>query len=372
MRRRQLDDGVAVHQAVGVEHQHVVVGAAPALAEVGDVAGLAAPCFPPAAVVDADAVAAGAGAASRRRFSRRARCRGSVVSLSRKTVEGPPAPLGHESSAIASSGGEDAGGILVVGWHQQGRRASTRRDAPRLAARGGAISPREAGDRRSRSRAPIQAKLTAKRTRTSDLDGGHAADRPSTPPSRRSRAAEHRRAPEDEDRRRHGGRLLGRDATPSRRLVEPRQDLHRHRLRVPRGGMPLDAPVGRGPAPLRLPSGSRPSIHPGLGAPGVIGLEPDAELAQPRFSGSRGKVTRQPWVSGLSLTTTSRDLAGRGGHRGARQRAGGRGIGAALREDRSRRAARASGAWTSARPRAVAMTRRRSAAALGSSPQDRR
>ena len=38
---RELDDGVGLHQAVGVEHQHEGVGAAPALDPVGDVAGLA-------------------------------------------------------------------------------------------------------------------------------------------------------------------------------------------------------------------------------------------------------------------------------------------------------------------------------------------
>ena len=51
-RRRQADDGLARHQAVGVEHQHVRIVAAPAGDEVGDVAGFAARVLAPPAIVD--------------------------------------------------------------------------------------------------------------------------------------------------------------------------------------------------------------------------------------------------------------------------------------------------------------------------------
>ena len=44
---------VAGHQAVGVEHEHVLVGAAPAGDEVGDVAGLAVVVLRPVAIIDA-------------------------------------------------------------------------------------------------------------------------------------------------------------------------------------------------------------------------------------------------------------------------------------------------------------------------------
>ena len=46
-------DAFAGHQAVGVEHQHVIVGAAPARDEIGDVAGLAVMVLRPVAVMDA-------------------------------------------------------------------------------------------------------------------------------------------------------------------------------------------------------------------------------------------------------------------------------------------------------------------------------
>ena len=49
----EADDAFAGHQAVGVEHQHVIVGAAPARDEIGDVAGLAVMVLRPVAVVDA-------------------------------------------------------------------------------------------------------------------------------------------------------------------------------------------------------------------------------------------------------------------------------------------------------------------------------
>ena len=51
-RDREPRDGLAGHQAVGVEHQHVIVGAAPAGDEIGDVAGLAMVVLRPVAVVD--------------------------------------------------------------------------------------------------------------------------------------------------------------------------------------------------------------------------------------------------------------------------------------------------------------------------------
>ena len=51
----ELDDAVGLHQAVGVEHQHEGIGAAPALDPVGDVAGLAAQVAPAVAVEDAPA-----------------------------------------------------------------------------------------------------------------------------------------------------------------------------------------------------------------------------------------------------------------------------------------------------------------------------
>ena len=46
-------DGVAAHQAVGVEHDHMLVGAAPAGHEVGDVAGLAVMVLGPVPVEEA-------------------------------------------------------------------------------------------------------------------------------------------------------------------------------------------------------------------------------------------------------------------------------------------------------------------------------
>jgi hypothetical protein len=46
----EAHDGVAGHQAVGVEHEHVLVGAAPAGHEVGDVAGLAVVVLGPVAI----------------------------------------------------------------------------------------------------------------------------------------------------------------------------------------------------------------------------------------------------------------------------------------------------------------------------------
>ncbi len=52
-RRRETDDRVARHDAVGVEHQHVRVVAAPAGDEVGDVAGLAARVLAAPAIIDA-------------------------------------------------------------------------------------------------------------------------------------------------------------------------------------------------------------------------------------------------------------------------------------------------------------------------------
>ena len=49
----ESDQQLAAHLAVGVEHDHVVIGAAPAPHEVGDVAGLAVMIVGAAAVVDA-------------------------------------------------------------------------------------------------------------------------------------------------------------------------------------------------------------------------------------------------------------------------------------------------------------------------------
>ncbi len=54
-RRGQPDHGVARHHAVGVEHQHVRISAAPPCDEVGDVAGLAARILAPPAIKDARA-----------------------------------------------------------------------------------------------------------------------------------------------------------------------------------------------------------------------------------------------------------------------------------------------------------------------------
>ena len=48
----QAHDAVAGHQAVGVEHEHVLVVTAPAFHEIRDVAGLAMMVFSPAAVVE--------------------------------------------------------------------------------------------------------------------------------------------------------------------------------------------------------------------------------------------------------------------------------------------------------------------------------
>ena len=52
--RDHFDEGVGVHQAVGVEHDHVGVAAAPAAHEVFDVAGFAADVLCAAAVPDGD------------------------------------------------------------------------------------------------------------------------------------------------------------------------------------------------------------------------------------------------------------------------------------------------------------------------------
>ena len=63
------------HQAVGVEHDHVAVGAAPAGDEVLDVAGLALHVAQAAPVVDPLRTRARPGAAAARRRARPARCR---------------------------------------------------------------------------------------------------------------------------------------------------------------------------------------------------------------------------------------------------------------------------------------------------------
>ena len=51
----ERDDGVSGHQAVGVEHDHVRVGAAPAGHEIGDIARLAARVFRASSIIDARA-----------------------------------------------------------------------------------------------------------------------------------------------------------------------------------------------------------------------------------------------------------------------------------------------------------------------------
>ena len=145
-RRGEPDDRLAGHHAVGVEHQHVGVAAAPAGDEVGDIAGLAARVLAPAPIVDArfrQALAHG---------QERALLGDPDVGVGRvgqeEIVEGVAETGALDVLEDRLHGAEDPGRRLVVDRHDDGgllARAPAGR-AARLSTR--AISQHEADDAR--------------------------------------------------------------------------------------------------------------------------------------------------------------------------------------------------------------------------------
>ncbi len=147
----ELDDGVGLHQAVGVEAEHERIGAAPARHPVLDVAGLAAEVARAVAVEQAVADdRVGAGGIDEGLLLEPDLGVGGVGE--EEEVEGLALAVGVDVVEHRDRRAEDARGILVVGRHQQGGAGLQR---PRRAfggapGRGG--SPSAARSRRRRSR----------------------------------------------------------------------------------------------------------------------------------------------------------------------------------------------------------------------------
>ena len=141
----ELDDAVGLHQAVGVEHQHVGIGAAPALDPVGDIAGLAPLVAPAVAVEDARAdVGVGARRVDQRLLVEPDVGAGGVAQ--EEEVEGLAGAAGVDVAHHGAGGAEDRGGVLVVGGHEERRAAAAAAPAGALRR----MAEEEAHERRDR------------------------------------------------------------------------------------------------------------------------------------------------------------------------------------------------------------------------------
>ena len=130
----QRRQAVAGHQAVGVEHDHVAVGVAPAAAEVGHVAGLAlGPALAPAVVHAHRRRAVGWLACSADTRSVQAACSaalmsGWLVSLRMKKSKPPIASVRGERLVGRAQAAEDGRHVLVADrHHDRGARGPIRR-----------------------------------------------------------------------------------------------------------------------------------------------------------------------------------------------------------------------------------------------------
>ena len=94
-------DAIAGHEAVGVEHEHVLVVPAPAADEIGDVAGLAVIVLRPMPVVEPRISGRGARAARGMRAPPRSRRRVGRIGQD-EIVERVPSPVASTDSRIAS------------------------------------------------------------------------------------------------------------------------------------------------------------------------------------------------------------------------------------------------------------------------------
>ena len=104
----ELDDAVGLHQAVGVEHQHEGIGAAPALDPVGDVAGLAAQVARRGGGRRCGGRSSGSARAASTSACSSSQTSARVVSLSRKRSKASPAPWACEVAHHGAGGAEDA------------------------------------------------------------------------------------------------------------------------------------------------------------------------------------------------------------------------------------------------------------------------
>ena len=117
---RELDDALRLHQAVGIEDEQIVVGAAPAPAEIGDVAGLASDVAATAAIVDGRRLAKPRPHLDQRRLL--GKCDRRICRVAQdEPVEGLVLAERADARCHRLDRREDAFRAFVVGRHQHGR-----------------------------------------------------------------------------------------------------------------------------------------------------------------------------------------------------------------------------------------------------------